>query len=81
MEFNQDGNLYVAHYGKGVAAVINPKGSVIAEMAAGGLNPTNLAFWQSSLYVTEVEKGQVVRLDIGVEGQILFGLLQVIHRE
>lgn len=74
MAFGQDGNLYVAHYGKGVVAVIDPGGAVIAELPVGGMNTTNVAFWGSSLYATEVGIGQVVRLDIGVEGQMLFGL-------
>lgn len=74
MAFGQDGNLYVAHFGKGVVAAIDPGGRVIAELPVGGMNPTNVAFWGSSLYVTDVDKGQVVRLDIGVEGQVLYGL-------
>jgi hypothetical protein len=39
---------------------------VIGELPAGGRNPTNLAFWGNSLYVTEVEKHQVVRLEPGI---------------
>jgi gluconolactonase len=74
MAFGQDGNLYVAHFGKGVVAVIDPAGTIVAELTVGGMQPTNVAFWESSLYVTEFEKGQVVRLDIGVKGQVLFGL-------
>ena len=74
MAFGQDGNLYAAHFGKGVLAVINPDGVVIAELPAGGMNPTNVAFWNGSLYVTDVEKSQVTRLDIGVRGQVLYGL-------
>jgi gluconolactonase len=74
MAFGTDGNLYVAHFGKGCVAVINPDGEVIDEIAAGGAKPTNVAFWGSSLFVTEVEKGQVVRLDIGIHGQVLYGL-------
>lgn len=74
MAFGQDGNLYVAHFGKGVVAVISPAGKVIAELPTGGMQPTNVAFWGSSLFVTEVERGQVMRLDIGVEGEGLFGL-------
>jgi gluconolactonase len=66
MAFGADGNLYVAHFGKGVVAVINPQGTVIGELPAGGRNPTNLAFWGNSLYVTEVEKHQVVRLEPGI---------------
>jgi gluconolactonase len=74
MALAEDGSLYAAHFGKGVVAVINPQGEVIDELPAGGARPTNLAFWESSLYVTEVEHGQVVRLDIGVRGQSLYGL-------
>jgi len=74
MAFGLDGNLYVAHYGKGVIAVIDPQGEVIAELPAGGMEPTNVAFWESNLYVTEVAKGQVVRLDVGIAGQVLYGL-------
>ena len=74
MALGQDGNLYVAHYGKGVVAVVDPEGQVIAELPTNGKNPTNVAFWDGSLYVTEVEHGQVVRLDVGVSGQVLYGL-------
>ena len=73
MDFGADGNLYVAHYGKGVVAVIAPNGEVIAELPVPGKNPTNVDFWEDSLYVTETETGAVFRLDIGVEGQPLFG--------
>jgi len=74
MAFGQDGNLYVAHFGKGVVAAISPQGEVIGELATGGKKPTNVAFWETTLYVTEVERGQVVRLDLGIEGQVLYGL-------
>jgi gluconolactonase len=74
MAFAEDGNLYAAHFGKGVIAVINPQGEIIGELPAGGTRPTNVAFWGSSLYVTEVEHGQIVRLDLGVGGQRLYGL-------
>ena len=74
MAFDANGNLYAAHFGKGVVAVIDPSGAVIAELEVGGINPTNVAFWDQSLYVTEVSNGQVIRLDVGVEGQVLFGL-------
>jgi gluconolactonase len=77
MAFGQDGNLYVAHFGKGIVAVIDLSGKVIAELPSGGMKPTNVAFWESSLYVTEVERGQVVRLDIGVKGQVLYGLSRI----
>lgn len=74
MAFGSDGNLYVAHFGKGCIAVINPEGTVIAEIPVGGSKPTNVAFWGTGLFVTEVEEGQVVRLDIGMSGQAMYGL-------
>jgi sugar lactone lactonase YvrE len=74
MAFGKDGNLYVAHFGKGVVAVIDPAGVVTDEIEVGGMNPTNVAFWNTCLYVTEVEGSQVMKLDVGVEGQVLFGL-------
>jgi len=74
MAFDVEGNLYVAHFGKGVIAVLNPDGQLMAELPAGGARPTNVAFWETTLYVTEVEYGQVVRLEVGIPGQVLFGL-------
>lgn len=71
MTFGEDGNLYVAHFGKGVVAVIDPQGQTIAELELGAQNPTNVAFWAGDLYVTEVQRGQVLRLDLGAKGQIL----------
>ena len=53
-------------------AVIAPAGEVIAELPVPGKNPTNVDFWEDSLYVTETETGAVYRLEIGVEGQPLF---------
>jgi gluconolactonase len=74
MALARDGNLYAAHPRQATVDVMDPQGVVIGRLPAGGLRPSNLAFWDSSLYVTEVEHGQVVRLDIGVEGQRLYGL-------
>lgn len=74
MDLGADGNLYVAHYGKGVVAVIAPSGEVSWELPVPGKNPTNVVFWEDSLYVTETETGAVYRFDIGVAGLPLFGM-------
>lgn len=74
MAFGEDGNLYAAHFGKGVVAVIDPHGQVLAELELRSKKPTNVAFWDGALYVTEVQRGQVLRLSLGVEGQTLYGL-------
>lgn len=70
--FGADGNLYVAHFGAGVVQVIAPDGAIVASLPAGGPTPTNVAFWQDSLYVTEGTSGSVYRLDIGVREQAPF---------
>jgi sugar lactone lactonase YvrE len=67
--FGADGNLYVAHFGAGVVRVLARDGTVTASLASGGLTPTNVAFWQDSLYVTEGSTGSIYRLDIGVHEQ------------
>jgi gluconolactonase len=58
------GNLYVAHFGKGVVAVLAPTGQMLAELPTEGFLPTNVTFWNDSLYVTELERGWIIRLDM-----------------
>lgn len=66
MAFGADGNLYVAHFASGFVQVIAPDGTLVRSLVAGGPTPTNVAFWQDSLYVAEGTSGSVYRLDIGV---------------
>jgi gluconolactonase len=73
MAFDVEGNLYVAHWGKGCVAVLAPDGVLLGELPTGGMKPSNLAFWEEAIYVTEVEQGQVVRLQVGVPGMELYG--------
>ena len=72
MAFDVDGNLYVANHGGGTIDVLDRVGTLTARLSAGGKNPTNCAFWQGALYVTEDDTASVQRLDLGVEGQPLF---------
>jgi gluconolactonase len=69
MAFGDDGNLYVAHFGAGVVDVVAPSGEVVRTLPSGGPTPTNVAFWERSLYVTEGSGGAIYRLDIGVGEQ------------
>lgn len=69
MVFGADGNLYVAHYGAGAVEVVSPAGTIVTTLPAGGATPTNVAFWQDSLYVTDGMSGSVYRLAIGVREQ------------
>jgi gluconolactonase len=70
--FGADGNLYAAHYGSGFVQVVSPNGELVASLPAGGRGPTNVAFWQDSLYVTEGDSGSIYRLDVGVREQPTF---------
>lgn len=69
MAFGADGNLYVAHYGAGCVQVIAPDGAVVRGLSVGVPTPTNVAFWQDSLYVSEGMGGAIYRLDIKVGEQ------------
>jgi len=70
--FGDDANLYVTLRGTGVVAVVNGHGSILAKLPAGGTLPSNLAFHEDALYVTEDETGGVYRLELGVRGLALF---------
>jgi len=67
-----DGNLYVTHRGTGRVVVVDHSGEILVELPAGGSLPSNVAFWGSSLYVTEDETASVYRLDLGVNGLPLY---------
>lgn len=69
MVYGADGNLYVAHFGAGVVRVVAPDGAIVASLPAGGPTPTNVGFWQDSLFVTEGSSGALYRLDVGVREQ------------
>ena len=76
MAFDEEGNLYVAHWGRSCIDIVDPKGRLIGELPTLGSKPTNVAFWDTTLYVTEMEKGRIIRLDIGVRGLDLFGTVK-----
>lgn len=62
MALDVDGSLYVAHYGLGTIDVFDADGGRLAELPAGGANPTNVAFGgdgRQKLYITEAETGAV----------------------
>lgn len=75
---DEDGNLYVAHYGMRQVQVISPGGKLLRRYAAGNLTTSNVAFGgerMDQLYVTgalgeeKTTKGGLFRLDLkGVNG-------------
>lgn len=73
MAFGDDGNLYVAVFGSRAVKTISPDGRVIGEIALEGNNPSNCAFGGGGrLLVTETEHGELLSIDIGVNGAKLF---------
>lgn len=69
MAFGADSLLYVADYGRGFIHAVAPDGEIVASMPGGGPTPTNVAFWEDSLYVTEGTSGSLYRFDIGTSEQ------------
>ncbi|MBV8401267.1 MAG: SMP-30/gluconolactonase/LRE family protein [Acetobacteraceae bacterium] len=61
MKFGADGRLYCAVYGQSNITVLDANGAVAERLPLEGPNPTNCVFalTGSTLFVTEVEKGQV----------------------
>ncbi|NIA10838.1 MAG: hypothetical protein GWP10_14205 [Nitrospiraceae bacterium] len=72
MAFDAAGNLYLAHWGKGCVAILSAEGKLIGELPVIGMNPTNVAFLDDTLYVTEAEKGQIIRFKTGISGLELY---------
>jgi len=70
MAFGVDRTLYVAVYGSGRIAMVDPEGTMIGSIGTEGSRPTNLAFGQgeSAIYVTEVENGALERYEVETIG-------------
>ena len=76
MCLDQDGNLYVAHYGMKQVQVINPEGKLVARYDGGNVTTSNVAFGGpdgDQLFVTgglgnEAGEGGLFRLDVHVPG-------------
>ena len=79
MAFDEEGNLYVAHWGEGRVDVFDRSGKEIDQIPTPGRSTTNCAFGppsdRTTLIITEVESASVYRLRLGVRGQALFGEL------
>jgi gluconolactonase len=72
MDFDEHGTLCVAHWNAGVVEVVDADGHHVDRLPTGGERPSNVAFRDRSLYVTEGATGRVIRFDLGVRGQPLY---------
>ncbi len=62
MRTDKQGNLYIARYGKGVIAIVSPKGKLLREVKLKGKFPTNVAFGGAdgkTVFVTLQKRGAI----------------------
>jgi gluconolactonase len=67
LDFDVNGNLYVAHFGTGTIFVISPKGNILEKINTPGLKPSNLEFGSEdlkTLYLTEDETNAVYKIKV-----------------
>ena len=72
MRVDNVGNLYIARYGAGKIAVLNPQGNLIKEYHLKGQHPTNVAFGGCdgrTLYVTMQKRGAIEKLRVDQPGR------------
>lgn len=65
IEFDVNGNLYVAHFGGKAVYIFSPEGKLLQKIETPGSKPTNLEFGNAdykTLYLTEVETNALYRI-------------------
>ncbi len=65
IEFDVNGNLYVAHFGGKAVYIFSPEGKLLQKIETPGNKPTNLEFGDSdnkTLYLTEVESNALYKI-------------------
>lgn len=74
MNFDSNGNLWVAHFGTGRVFVISPEGNILHRIITPGKKPSNIEFAGKDLtdvYLTEDETNCVYKFNFGVQGYSL----------
>ncbi len=75
LEFDTDGNLYVAHFGSGTVYVISPEREILSKIKTPGKKPSNLEFGGddlSILFLTEDETNAVYKMQMKAKGNKFF---------
>jgi len=65
IEFDINGNLYVAHFGGKAVYIFSPEGKLLQKVETPGTKPTNLEFGDEdyqNLYLTEVETNSLYKI-------------------
>lgn len=71
IEFDSNGNLYVAHYGGKAVYIYSPEGKLLEKIETPGAKPTNLEFGgedYKTLYLTEVETNSLYSIRVNISG-------------
>ena len=72
IEFDINGNLYVAHFGGKAVYIFSPEGKLLQKIETPGSKPTNLEFGDSdykTLYLTEVETNALYTIRTNIAGK------------
>ncbi|MFZ5517570.1 MAG: SMP-30/gluconolactonase/LRE family protein [Candidatus Zhuqueibacterota bacterium] len=75
LEFDTEGNLWVAHFGSGTVFVIAPDGHILHRIKTPGKKPSNLEFGDAdgrTLFLTEDETNSIYKLRVCVTGYRAF---------
>ncbi len=62
IELDDKGNLFITHYGGGNLYYVSPEGELLACATGFGANLTNVQIRGEWIYVTETERGHIVRI-------------------
>jgi gluconolactonase len=84
IDFDMEGNLYVAHFGTGIVFVISPDAEIIEKIKTPGLKPSNLEFGDSdlkTLYLTEDETNSVYKIRVRIPGYKLHNNIQIKRKQ
>jgi len=75
IEFDVEGNLYVAHFGGKAVYIFSPKGKLLQKINTPGSKPTNLEFGDEdykTLYLTEVETNTLYKIRTNYPGKFIY---------
>ncbi|MBK8947002.1 MAG: SMP-30/gluconolactonase/LRE family protein [Ignavibacteriae bacterium] len=75
LNFDEEGNLYVAHFGGGNIYVISPEGKILKKVKTPGLKPSNVEFAGKDLmtfYITEDETNSIYKCRVNKKGFNIF---------
>ncbi|WP_422362077.1 SMP-30/gluconolactonase/LRE family protein [Reichenbachiella sp.] len=72
MRCDEEGNLYIARYGKGTVAMVSPVGELLNEVKLKGQKPTNITFGGpegKTCYVTCQDRGYIETFEVPSVGR------------